>query len=219
MRSGAASPTLGVDYDEYGNPADGQARRYGWLGSKQRSGDDLLLRPQPHRPVRPQRQTTLAKVGPVDVERLPQRVHVSTGPFFDSIGVGLAYSGGGSCGMRYNLQIACGGSRWGYARGGTTSGNTFVFGQSRHYIRTQPELLRHEYVHSRQRARYGLAFPFLYFDWGTNPARIGGSVKLALEPGTTPARGLRLEGCSGQTPTPGRGHSLRGNAARSVCAR
>jgi len=34
---------LGVDFDEYGNPADGQARRYGWLGSKQRSSDDLGL--------------------------------------------------------------------------------------------------------------------------------------------------------------------------------
>jgi len=38
---GAASPTLGVDFDEYGNPADGQARRYGWLGGALRSGDAL----------------------------------------------------------------------------------------------------------------------------------------------------------------------------------
>jgi hypothetical protein len=37
--AGAASPTISTDYDEYGQPTDGQTRRYGWLGSKQRSGD------------------------------------------------------------------------------------------------------------------------------------------------------------------------------------
>ena len=39
--AGASSPTIGTDFDEYGNPTDHQSRRYGWLGEKQRSGDDL----------------------------------------------------------------------------------------------------------------------------------------------------------------------------------
>jgi RHS repeat-associated protein len=38
---GASSPIVSTDYDEYGNPTDHQTRRYGWLGEKQRSGDDL----------------------------------------------------------------------------------------------------------------------------------------------------------------------------------
>jgi RHS repeat-associated protein len=39
--AGAVSPTVSTDYDEYGNPIDYQNRRYGWLGEKQRSGEDL----------------------------------------------------------------------------------------------------------------------------------------------------------------------------------
>ena len=39
--SGATAPIVNTDYDEYGNPTDGSTRRYGWLGGKQRSGDDL----------------------------------------------------------------------------------------------------------------------------------------------------------------------------------
>jgi RHS repeat-associated protein len=41
QRSEPASPSITTDYDEYGNPTDNQTRRYGWLGEKQRSGDDL----------------------------------------------------------------------------------------------------------------------------------------------------------------------------------
>jgi RHS repeat-associated protein len=42
-----ASPTVAAEYDEFGNPTSGTSNgRYGWLGAKQRSGDDqggLLL--------------------------------------------------------------------------------------------------------------------------------------------------------------------------------
>jgi RHS repeat-associated protein len=37
-----SAPTLAADYDEFGNPTSGTApSRYGWLGGKQRSTDDL----------------------------------------------------------------------------------------------------------------------------------------------------------------------------------
>jgi hypothetical protein len=84
---GASSPTLSSDYDEYGNPADGQTRRYGWLGGKQRSGDSLGSpdshgRPplQPHhrtipdRRPRPRRHRQSLRVRPESDRRIrPQR--------------------------------------------------------------------------------------------------------------------------------------------------
>ena len=39
--NGASLPTIRTAYDEFGSPTDATARRYGWLGAKQRSGDAI----------------------------------------------------------------------------------------------------------------------------------------------------------------------------------
>jgi len=85
-----------------------------------------------------------------------------------TVGFIVATSAGGSCSFHAHLQLVCTGATFGYGRGGTTYGNTYVTG-SLPADKTQREnLLKHEYVHSQQWATYGLAFPALYFGAGSN---------------------------------------------------
>ncbi|MDQ1709744.1 MAG: hypothetical protein QOG49_1129 [Frankiaceae bacterium] len=65
---------------------------------------------------------------------------------------------GGTPELRPGLFIACGGMSGGFAKGGTTFGNVWLFGELE-----SPERLRHETKHATQWALCTpIAFPFLY---------------------------------------------------------
>jgi hypothetical protein len=65
---------------------------------------------------------------------------------------------GGSPRLCPGLFIECGGMHNGYAKGGTTYGNVWLFGDL-----SSPERLRHETKHATQWAMFTpVLFPFLY---------------------------------------------------------
>lgn len=65
---------------------------------------------------------------------------------------------GGMPELRTGLFIACGGMHGGFAKGGTTYGNVWLFGDLE-----SPERLRHEAKHATQWAMFTpVLFPFLY---------------------------------------------------------
>jgi RHS repeat-associated protein len=196
----ATGPTSYSEATEYGAPRDPTTApdTYGWLGTKQRSTNDLagltLMGIRLYNPT----TGRFLSIDPVPGGNDNPYVYV-TDPTdgFDlngqwgcwkwkcvrhaahysytfarnivptTVAVAVAWHAGGSCGMRYNLQIVCGGARYGYGRGGTTYGNTYITPDRW----TSRSRLRHEYVHSRQWARYGISFGFRYFAAGLNPCR------------------------------------------------
>ena len=71
----------------------------------------------------------------------------------------------GKCSWRSGLMLACGGMRGGYARGGTTIGNTWLYGNL--YSRKR---LRHETKHADQFAIFGarrFAVMYVLESWRT----------------------------------------------------
>jgi RHS repeat-associated protein len=195
----AATGPLGyTESTEYGAPRNPATAPevYGWLGAKQRSTNDLagltLMGVRLYNPA----SGRFLSVDPVPGGNDNPYIYVTNpndqydlnGQFGcwswrcvrhaahysytfvrnvvpTTIAVGVAWHAHASCGMRYNLQIVCGGAQYGYGRGGTTYGNTYIT-PDRH---TSAARLGHEYVHSKQWARYGSSFPFRYFAAGRNP--------------------------------------------------
>jgi len=197
----AATGPIGYNEStEFGAPGNPTAApdTYGWLGAKQRSTNDLgglsLMGVRLYNPI----TGRFLSVDPVPGGNDNPYVYVTNpNDQFDlngqfgcwrwscvrhaahysytfarnvvptTIAVGVAWQAHASCGMRYNLQIVCGGARYGYLRGGTTYGNTYIT-PDRHSSNVR---LGHEYVHSKQWARYGASFPWRYIAAGRNPCR------------------------------------------------
>lgn len=72
----------------------------------------------------------------------------------------------------------CWGMRRGYARGGTTIGDTYLTGR-----RPGPEVVSHEKVHVEQWRRYGLSFALRYAAAGRDPLRNRWEREAGLEAG------------------------------------
>jgi hypothetical protein len=97
----------------------------------------------------------------------------------------LVTAQGGSCSFEAHAQLVCTGAAFGYARGGTTIGNTFVTRDDE--IPQNPDkrrdLLQHEYVHSQQWARYGSRFPGMYFGAGLDACHNRFEIEAGLSKG------------------------------------
>src|SRR5262245_30476139 len=85
------------------------------------------------------------------------------------VAVAWARAHGGTCKVHGDLTVSCESMHGGYANGGTTVGNVWLYGDKgggdRH---------RHEARHSDQWAMFGPAFPALY---GAESVRTGGDYK------------------------------------------
>lgn len=76
---------------------------------------------------------------------------------FSAVGVVWGRTHGGTCEFHPDLMVTCGGMRSGFERGGTTIGNTWMYGRL-----DGPARHRHEARHADQWAMFRLSFPVLY---------------------------------------------------------
>src|SRR5215218_10202797 len=83
-----------------------------------------------------------------------------------AVAVTWGWAHGGTCDLHGDLTVTCESMHGGYANGGTTVGNVWLFGDL-----GGTERHRHESRHSDQWAMFGPAFPALY---GAESARTGG---------------------------------------------
>ncbi len=80
-----------------------------------------------------------------------------------AFGVGLAYAGGGKCGLAGSLRVVCSSSRYTYKGRTMTFGNTVVSPNTRSELNANPQLLAHEFRHMNQWAVLGpVGFPLAY---------------------------------------------------------
>ncbi|WP_079175436.1 DNRLRE domain-containing protein [Streptomyces malaysiense] len=190
----STAPTV-LDYDEHGNPRDGQDTvRYGWLGGKQRSSETLtgltLMGVRLYNPATGRFLSTDPVPGgsanayeycggdPVNCFDLdgkwwrPWRSHRLRRWSANALGWGLSHVGsrymGYHCSYRWGLRVCRGG--WGlHARGGTTIGSTYFTSNNPKYV--SYNRIRHEKIHRRQWRHFGLGFAFRYARAGSNPCR------------------------------------------------
>jgi len=85
---------------------------------------------------------------------------------FTAVGVVWGRAHGGTCSWHADLMVTCGGMDSGYERGGTTLGNTWMYGHL-----DGPDRHRHEARHADQWAMFRASFPVLY---GAEWLRAGG---------------------------------------------
>ena len=87
---------------------------------------------------------------------------------FTAVGVVWGRAHGGTCELQRELIVTCKGMQGGYGRGGTTIGNTWMYGKLDGGGR-----FKHESRHADQWAAFGSTFPVLYgTEWlraGRNP--------------------------------------------------
>lgn len=79
---------------------------------------------------------------------------------------------GGSCDVHGDLMVTCESMDSGYAKGGTTVGNVWLYGHL-----GGPDRHRHEARHADQWAMFGAAFPALY---GADWVQAGGKPRQAV---------------------------------------
>jgi hypothetical protein len=86
-----------------------------------------------------------------------------------AVGVAWGRAHGGTCDIHGDLMVTCGSMRSGFAKGGTTLGNVWMYGDL-----GGPAKHRHESRHADQWAVFGPSFPVLY---GAESIRTGGDLK------------------------------------------
>jgi hypothetical protein len=134
----------------------------------------MIRYPNQTKPLEPadtaaRRTSVLATLTVAVVVASPQLVTVSRAVAnlpVSAVAVAWGRTHGGTCDVHGDLTVTCESMHGGYANGGTTVGNVWLYGDlggiDRH---------RHESRHSDQWAVFGPAFPALY---GAECARTGG---------------------------------------------